>query len=65
MDKALHVEYHRNGTKNAWVQYNNTSNYVVIRYADDFIVLCRTKKDAESVYGLLTPYLKDMGLELA
>ena len=35
MDKALHVEYHRNGTKNAWVQYNNTSNYVVIRYADD------------------------------
>ena len=29
------------------------------------VILCRTKKDAESVYELLAPYLKDRGLELA
>ena len=27
--------------------------------------MCKTKKDAEEVYELLTPYLKDRGLELA
>ena len=65
MEDALNVKYYRNGARNGTVYYTNASKYVVIRYADDFVVLCKTKEDAEEVYGLLTPYLKDRGLELA
>ncbi|MFV0944361.1 group II intron reverse transcriptase/maturase [Bacillus pacificus] len=37
----------------------------VIRYADDFVILCESKEEAESMYEKLKPYLKKRGLELA
>ena len=36
-----------------------------MRYADDFVVLCRTKKDAYAVYDKLKNYLLERGLTLA
>ena len=39
--------------------------YRVVRYADDFVVFARNKKDIEAVYGILEPYLEDRGLKLA
>ncbi|MGG3523851.1 group II intron reverse transcriptase/maturase [Bacillus pseudomycoides] len=37
----------------------------VVRYADDFVIICETQKEAESMYEKLKPYLKKRGLELA
>jgi RNA-directed DNA polymerase len=61
MDEALNIKYKQN--KKGY--YNNFSRYQIIRYADDFVVLCRNKKDAENVYKLLEPYLEERGLSLA
>ena len=47
------------------ILYINKSKYVLIRYADDFVVLCKTKKDALKVYELLEPYLEKRGLTLS
>lgn len=61
LEEALGVTYRQNNNG----YYTNTSKYVVVRYADDFVVLCRTKSDAERVYELIKPYLEERGLELA
>lgn len=37
----------------------------LVRYADDFVVMCETKEDAFSMYNRLKPYLSKRGLELA
>ena len=37
----------------------------MVRYADDFVVICKTKEDAENIYSLLEPYLSEKGLTLA
>lgn len=37
----------------------------MIRYADDFVIMCESKEEAESMYGKLKPYLNKRGLELA
>ncbi|WP_027628829.1 group II intron reverse transcriptase/maturase [Ruminiclostridium cellobioparum] len=37
----------------------------VIRYADDFVIICKTNKEAESMYQKLSPYLDKRGLTLA
>ena len=37
----------------------------MVRYADDFVILCKTKEDAKNVYNLLEGYLKQRGLTLA
>jgi RNA-directed DNA polymerase len=34
-----------------------------VRYADDFIILCKTKSEAERALELVRAFLKDMGLE--
>jgi len=51
------------------VKYNskgeNMGKRAVIRYADDFVVFCRTKEDAETVIDILKIWLKDRGLELS
>lgn len=45
--------------------YKVTSPFTVVRYADDFVILCETKEQAESMYTNLKRYLKKRGLELA
>lgn len=37
----------------------------MIRYADDFVVLCKTKEDAKNVYSLLEPYFSERGITLS
>ena len=64
MEEALNIKYRRR-IKNNCYYYSNESKYVVIRYADDFVVLCKTLDDAESLYDLLDDYLNERGLTLA
>jgi RNA-directed DNA polymerase len=35
----------------------------LVRYADDLVVVCATRKHAEAALGLLTAFLADLGLE--
>lgn len=64
MEEALNIKYKRVDTKKG-CHYSNNSKYVVVMYADDFVVLCKTLEDAEAVYGLLNDYLQERGLTLA
>ena len=38
--------------------------YRLVRYADDFVVLCDSREEGERVLGLLTEVLKELGLTL-
>ena len=64
MEDALNIKYKQRKSKNGYT-YVNKSKYAVIKYADDFVVICETLKDANEVYELLDDYLKDRGLTLA
>ena len=64
MEEALNIRYKQCKTKNSETHVN-ISKYVVIKYADDFIILCKTLEDAKDVYNLLSDYLNDRGLTLA
>ena len=61
MEEALNVTYKKR--KSGYTSFY--SRYIVVRYADDFVVLCRKEKDALKVYQLLKPYLEERGLILA
>lgn len=65
MEDALGIKYKRVKRSNGKYTYANRSKYVVVRYADDFVVLCKTKEDAVEVYKLLEPYLEKRGLTLS
>ncbi|WP_394555559.1 group II intron reverse transcriptase/maturase (plasmid) [Priestia aryabhattai] len=45
--------------------FETKSRYSLVRYADDFVILCESKEDGLSMYKKLQPYLKKRGLELA
>lgn len=51
------------------VKYNNRGEIrgprAVVRYADDFVVFCESKEDAETAIGTLTEWLKQRGLTLS
>lgn len=51
------------------VKYNtkgeNMGKRAVVRYADDFVVFCESKEDAEQSVKILTEWLKDRGLQLS
>jgi RNA-directed DNA polymerase len=40
-------------------------NLHFVRYADDFVVLCKTKSEAEKVLDMIQNFLNDMGLEVS
>lgn len=66
LDEALGIKYKAHKLKNNNISYyNSLSKYVMVRYADDFVILCKNKEDAEEVYNLLIPYLEDKGIVLA
>lgn len=65
MEEALNIKYTRYRRKDGSYTYNNRSKYVMVRYADDFVILCKTKEDACKVPKLLNSYLKKRGLTLA
>lgn len=37
----------------------------IVRYADDFVILCHTREQAESMYEKMTAYLTDRGISLS
>ncbi len=37
----------------------------VVKYADDFVVVCKTKEEAINIYEKIQPYLDKRGLALA
>jgi RNA-directed DNA polymerase len=57
MEMALGVTYDKRG--------QNISKRGVVRYADDFVVLCESKEDAEQVIRDLGPWLAQRGLTLS
>lgn len=65
MEEALDVTYHSFKNTYGTTFYHNNSKYVVVRYADDFVVLCKTKDEAYAVYDKLRIYLVERGLTLA
>ena len=65
MEEALNIKYNSTKRKDGSITHINRSKYVMVRYADDFLVLCKTKEDAENVPELLNDYLLERGLTLA
>jgi RNA-directed DNA polymerase len=57
MEAAAGVEYDYRG----WVKPGCPT---VVTYADDFVALCHTREQAETVAARLTPWLKERGLSL-
>lgn len=57
MEEALGVEYHKKG--------HLISNRGLVRYADDFVVYCKTKEDASKVITELEEWLDKRGLTLS
>lgn len=68
MEEVLGIQYHRvlHGIRNGKQVYGweNHTTYMTARYADDFVILCEKKENAENIYKLLEDYLKQRGLEL-
>ena len=60
LEKCLNIKYSKYGDS-----FRCTGDYKVVRYADDFIILAKNKKDIMKVYDLLQPYLNQRGLVLA
>ena len=65
MEDILNISYARRKDKNGNISYITKGDYRMVRYADDFVIFAQNKKDIEALYGILNPYLKDRGLELA
>jgi RNA-directed DNA polymerase len=61
MEKELGVKYHLNKGDHHLAR----KSVGVITYADDFVVVCKTKEDAISMYEKLKRYLHKRGLMLA
>jgi RNA-directed DNA polymerase len=61
LDEVLGITYYR--TREGHLR--TYSNRAWVRYADDFVVLCRTKEDAEKVVEILCAWLKERGLSLS
>ena len=57
MEEALKVKYNVRG--------ESLGKRVVVRYADDFVILCETKDDAELAKYDIEGFLKKRGLELS
>ena len=64
MEKALGIKYTL-CKRTRGIIYENHTKYSMCRYADDFVIMCRTKEEAENVRVLLANYLSERGLTLA
>jgi RNA-directed DNA polymerase len=65
MEEALGIKYKVISKNGKEICHANTSKYTLVFYADDFVVICQTKADAEDVFNLIFPYLKARGLSLS
>jgi len=61
MEEELGVRYYRDRE-----YYKVSRNSVgVVRFADDFVIVCKTNEEANMMYEKLKPYLEKRGLTLA
>ena len=61
MEEELGVRYHRDRGNHKLA----SKSVGVVKFADDFVVVCKTKEQAMSMYERLEPYLTQRGLTLA
>lgn len=59
MEKALGIRYHRDG------YVRSDCPYVLVRYADDFVVLARTEREALKAKEILREFLSQRGMEFS
>ena len=57
MEKVIGVKYNANGT--------SKGKRIIVRYADDFVILCETREDAEKARDEIDSWLRTRGLELS
>ncbi|OUL35141.1 group II intron reverse transcriptase/maturase [Nostoc sp. T09] len=57
LEKALGIKHNNRGEL--------TGKRAIVRYADDFVVFCETKEDAEKSVTILNKWMKDRGLALS
>lgn len=57
MEKALGIKYNHKG--------ESIGKRILIRYADDFVILCETKEDAEKAQDDIEFWLNERGLHLS
>lgn len=62
MEEEIGVKYKFNKKQG---YYLDNKSVGVVRYADDFVILCKSKEEAEEMYKKLEPYLNKRGLTLA
>ncbi|KAA0794859.1 group II intron reverse transcriptase/maturase [Bacillus sp. BPN334] len=62
MEQELGVRYHFPKRDGAMLYPDSIG---IVRYADDFVIVCNSKEEAESMYAKLQPYLDKRGLKLA
>jgi RNA-directed DNA polymerase len=69
LETALDVRYQKRshkGCKRGYYYTPKPSNKrIVVRYADDFVVLCESEKDAQSAYKEANAFLSERGLHLS
>ncbi len=64
MEEQLGIKYKTFVRSNGYQCVNNLSRYSMAIYADDFVIICKSKEDADEIYDKLKPYLECRGLEL-
>ena len=62
MEKELGVKY-KHTKRDGY--YLKPESIGVVRYADDFVVICHTQEQADSMYNKMEKYLKDRNLSLS
>lgn len=62
LNEEIGVRYRQFNSSQYGLKLNSPGTII---YADDFLILCHTKEEAESMYKKLQPYLKKRGLTLA
>ena len=66
MEEEIGVNYRSKREKKTDKVYHEVfDTKTVVRYADDFLIICETNEEAESMYDKLKPYIEKRGLELA
>jgi RNA-directed DNA polymerase len=65
LESALGIKYYRKKDKKGNVTWTNKSNRTLIRYADDFVIMCESKEDAYKAKEETELWLKNRGLTLS
>lgn len=65
MESILGIKYRAQYKNGVYAGHTNETAYTLSFYADDFVVVCKTKEQAEDIHIKLQTYLKERGLELS